>query len=116
MEVTKTSEKTRSYLRILDVRTVTRITFRTEEVQVFGATVQNVITCVTWRPLFVYSWFNSDTVAYYVMENRSPVIFPFVFHILCIIQMQCVLNFQILGSSVLQYAVRLVCPAYVTSF
>ena len=36
------------------------------------------------------------------------MVFPSVSYMLFIIQMQCLLNFQILGSSVLQYAVRLV--------
>lgn len=70
---------------------------------------------VTWRPLFEHPWSNSDTVAHKIMDNRSSVIFPFVFNILFIIQMHCVLNFQILGNSVLQYAVRLVLPTHFPS-
>jgi len=47
-------QKSRSYFRILGTRRVIFSKFLSEDPQVLGTTIQNLITCMTWHPGFVH--------------------------------------------------------------
>jgi len=46
--------KSRSHIRITGVRRMTWSRFHTEDPNIIGVTVQNVVSRVTWRPGFVH--------------------------------------------------------------
>lgn len=48
--------KSRSHLKILRIRRLTWSKLRTENPQIWGTTVQNLVTMVTWCPGFVHLW------------------------------------------------------------
>jgi hypothetical protein len=49
-------KKTRSHLKIADGERMTCSKFCTENLQMLGATVQNVVARATWRLKFVHLW------------------------------------------------------------
>jgi hypothetical protein len=51
----KTSQKSRSHLKILGATRVTRSKFHIEEPQISGATGQNLLATATWRPGFEHT-------------------------------------------------------------
>jgi hypothetical protein len=52
-------EKSRNDLKIIGSRGMTRMNLRTEEPQILGATIQNLVVWGTWCPGFVHSWFST---------------------------------------------------------
>jgi hypothetical protein len=46
-------QKSSSHLKILGARNVTWSKFHTDDPQILGATVQNLVVRATWRPGFV---------------------------------------------------------------
>jgi hypothetical protein len=52
--VNKFVQKSRSHLKSLGTKRVTRSMFHTEDPHTTGATLQNCVTQATWRPVFVH--------------------------------------------------------------
>jgi hypothetical protein len=47
------SNRAANIFQILDANSVTRSQYHTEDPQIFGTTVQSLVTLVTWHPRFV---------------------------------------------------------------
>ena len=52
----KIFQKSRSHLEMLRLRRVTCSKVHTEDPQILGATVHNVVATANWRPAFAHSW------------------------------------------------------------
>jgi len=68
---TQNFQKPRSRLKILGTRRVIRSKFRTENPQISGASAQNFVATVAWRPRFVHPCYSSFTAQN--MSLRQPI-------------------------------------------
>jgi hypothetical protein len=68
-------QKSRSYLKILGARRVTWSKFHSEEPQILGAMVQNLVAWATWHQGFMYpcGWIRQYCLVHPHVNNRSPV-------------------------------------------
>ena len=58
MQGAKLFQKSRSHLKILGARRVTRSEFHTEDSQILGTIIQDLVTSATWHPGFVHPGLN----------------------------------------------------------
>ena len=49
-------QKSRSHLKILHSRKVTRSSYHNDDIQILGTTVQNLVATTNWRPEFLHPW------------------------------------------------------------
>jgi hypothetical protein len=61
MHSAKLFQKSRNHLKILGGRRLTRSKFHTEDSQILGTIIQDLVTTATWHPAFVHPGLNVPT-------------------------------------------------------